>query len=220
MEDILTRDLAKSVSDQHLQQNIREIQQTLQEDFLDIKNRNEAMLFCALPTQTMVRLWDAVSDIQVPPKSLSDLPEILIFNQLLNSISNSTDLETIAYFDPGSDKSPEFMSKLDMLLTWTVTPLQYGDHRPFACVTLLHNWREKAVKRASRRDSTPPNEFIQDGIFLWLDTSDVAGEPRNIRFVALLLDNLIQSDLFSYGNYIQRLIARGESGLSYAEVFL
>jgi mediator of RNA polymerase II transcription subunit 12 len=126
----------------------------------------------------------------------------------------------VAYFDSGSGDSPEFANKLEMLLTWSVTPLQYGDHRPFACVTLLHHWREKAIQRASRRGSTPRHEFIQDGIFYWLDTSEVAGEPDNIRSVTFLLDNLIQRGLFSYGNYLQRLIARGESGLSYTEVFL
>jgi len=116
------------------------------------------------------------------------------------------------------DYPPEFIGKLDLLLTWSVTPLQYGDHRPYACVTLLRAWHEKAAKRATRRDYTPPDEFIQDRLFDWLDSSDVAGDPKHIREVSLLLENLIQNDLFSYANYIQRLIARGEPGLSFSEV--
>jgi mediator of RNA polymerase II transcription subunit 12 len=67
LEEILTRDLAKNVADQHLEQNIREIQRTLQDDFINIKARNEIMSFSTLPTQQTGRLWDAVSDIQVFP---------------------------------------------------------------------------------------------------------------------------------------------------------
>jgi mediator of RNA polymerase II transcription subunit 12 len=138
--------------------------------------------------------------------------------QLLNSISSSTDLDTIAFFELVVDYSPEFVEKLNLLLTWSVTPLQYGDHRPFASVTLLRGWCDKALKRASRRDCPPPDEFMQDRLFDWLDLSDVTGEPKNIRAVALLLDNLIQNEVFSYNNYVQRLIARGEPGLSFNEV--
>lgn len=105
-----------------------------------------------------------------------------------------------------------------MLLTWCVTPLQYGEHRPFAAVTLIRNWRDHAGERATRRDFTPPDEFLQDQLFEWLDSSEVAGEPENIRSVSLLFGKLVKHGIFSYASYIQRLIARGEPGLSYAEV--
>jgi mediator of RNA polymerase II transcription subunit 12 len=99
-----------------------------------------------------------------------------------------------------------------------VTPLQYGDHRPFAAVTLLRIWRDKAGDRATRRDCTPPDEFLQDRLFDWLDSSGAAGEGDNIRAVSLLFGKLVKHELFSYASYIQRLIARGEPGLSFAEV--
>jgi mediator of RNA polymerase II transcription subunit 12 len=117
-----------------------------------------------------------------------------------------------------AEDCPTFVKKLDMLLTWSVTPLQYGDHRPFAAVTLIRNWRNKTGDRASRRDFTPPDEFLQDQLFDWLDSSDVSGEPKNIRAVALLFGKLVKHELFSYTSYIQRLIARGEPGISYTEV--
>lgn len=105
-----------------------------------------------------------------------------------------------------------------MLLTWCVTPLQYGDHRPFAAVTLISNWRNQAYDRATRRDFSPPDEFLQDQLFDWLDSSDTAGEPDNICCVALLFGKLVKHELFSYASYIQRLIARGEPGLSFTDV--
>ena len=108
--------------------------------------------------------------------------------------------------------------KLDILLAWSVTPLQYGDHRPFAAVTLIQLWRNRACDRACRRDTGTPSQFLQDQLFDWLDTSDVAGEPSNIGSVALLYGKLIKHDIFSYSGYIQRLIARAEPGLSFTEV--
>lgn len=111
-----------------------------------------------------------------------------------------------------------FPEKLDMLLTWSVTPLQYGDHRPLAAVTLIQNWREKASERATRRGQSDPNALLQDQLFDWLDRSDVAGEKTNIRSIALLYGKLVKLDLFSFPGYIQRLIARGESGLANEEV--
>jgi mediator of RNA polymerase II transcription subunit 12 len=63
-----------------------------------------------------------------------------------------------------------------------------------------------------------PSEFLQDQLFDWLDTSDVAGEPSNIGNVALLYGKLVRRDIFSYSGYIQRLIARAEPGLAYTDV--
>lgn len=127
-------------------------------------------------------------------------------------------MNSIAYFREDIN-DPSFKEKLDMLLTWSVTPLQYGDHRPFAAVTLICIWRNKAYARASKRDITKPNDFLQDQLFDWLDTSEIAGETNSIRDVALLYGKLVKHEVFSYSSYIQRLIARGEPGVCYAEVF-
>lgn len=99
-----------------------------------------------------------------------------------------------------------------------MTPLQYGDHRPYAAVTLLHLWRNRAEERATRRDTTSPDELVQDRLFDWLDGSEVAGDMSNLRSVAILFGSLVRHELFSYANYIQRLIARGEPGLSFTQV--
>ncbi|KAG6857783.1 hypothetical protein H0H87_004199 [Tephrocybe sp. NHM501043] len=145
--------------------------------------------------------------------------EALLFTlvQLLNSISSLTDMGSLQFFSQSIDDEVGFTEKLDMLLTWSVTPLQFGDHRPFAAVTLIRNWRMEAADRATRRHFCPPDEFLQDRLFDWLDTSDVASHPDNIRSVSLLFGKLVKYDLFSYASYIQRLIARGEAGLSTTE---
>jgi len=139
-------------------------------------------------------------------------------SKLLNSISATTNIATVSFFKDELHNTPAFKEKLDMLLTWSVTPLQYGDHRPFAAVTLIRSWRDRVCERATRRDIETPNDFLQDQLFDWLDTSEVAGEIKSIRHIALLFEELVKRELFSYAKYIQRLIARGETGLSTTEV--
>ncbi|KAG6866655.1 hypothetical protein C0991_000765 [Blastosporella zonata] len=185
----------------HVEQNSREVCQILQDNLADIKRRNEAMLFRSLPIHVSARLGSDVSDIK-----------------LLNSISSLTNMESLQFFSHSTGDEVGFAEKLDMLLTWSVTPLQFGDHRPFAAVTLIRNWRMDAADRATRRHFCPPDEFLQDRLFDWLDTSDIANDPDNIRSVSLLFGKLVKYELFSYASYVQRLIARGEIGLSTIEV--
>ncbi|TFK74611.1 hypothetical protein BDN72DRAFT_955610 [Pluteus cervinus] len=187
--------------DKHIEQCSRDIRQLITDNVSDIQRRNDAMLFRKLPPHISTNtLGSAVSDVK-----------------LLNSISSNTDLSALTFFGNDSLDSSAFADKLNLLLTWSITPLQYGDHRPLACVTLLRLWRDKANERASRRSSTPPDEFLQDQLFDWLDSSDVASQPDNIRDIALLYGKLVGSALFSYVAYIQRLIARGEMGLEPSE---
>ncbi|KAJ7502832.1 hypothetical protein B0H11DRAFT_1986564 [Mycena galericulata] len=202
LTDALTENLMDHSSDPHIEQNSRDLHQLLLDNFTDIKRRNEAMLFTNLPSHVSARLRTVVSDVQ-----------------LLNSISSKTDMASVVFFlTDHLDDSLVFIDKLQMLLTWSVTPLQFGDHRPFAAVTLIRNWRVKVGDRATRRDFAGPDEFLQDQLFDWLDTSDIAGDQQNLRAVANLFGKLVKDDLFSYASYIQRLVARGESGLSYSEV--
>ncbi|KLO13572.1 hypothetical protein SCHPADRAFT_873833 [Schizopora paradoxa] len=170
--------------------------------FEDIENRNEALLFRRMQTQLSKGcLRSMVADVQ-----------------LLNSIKVSTDLSSLPFFDAGADTSADqFAHKLDLLLAWSVCYMQFGDHRPYAAVTLLQLWRDKTGERACRRDIESPNDKIQDAIFQWLDTNDMAEDERNLRAISLLFGELVEKDLFSYDKYIQRVIARGESGLSFSD---
>lgn len=101
-----------------------------------------------------------------------------------------------------------------MLLTWSVTSLQFGQHRPFAAVTIIRHWRIRTAARATRRCYAPHDELLQDHLFDWLDKAEVAGQPASLSPVSLLYGMLIKHDLFSYVSYIQRLIARGDLGPS------
>lgn len=135
------------------------------------------------------------------------------------------DLSGVSYFQ--SDGSDD--QKLSVLLTWAVTPSQYGAHRPFLACSLL----------ARRSDGTK----WQEGIWRWLDDSDEVravgawgsenegGIPSSAGIedgakntwhsrdaVALLVGELIEKGLLSYGWYMQKLIARGITDLSIPRV--
>lgn len=107
--------------------------------------------------------------------------------------------------------------KLSVLLTWAVTPSQYGSHRPFLACSLL----------ARRAEGTR----WQEGIWRWLDESDevravgiwdeAAGVEEggksvwhSLDAVALLVGELVEKGLFMYGWYMQKLVARGITDLS------
>ncbi|KAH9053238.1 hypothetical protein EDB87DRAFT_1711186 [Lactarius vividus] len=169
----------------------------LADNFADIQKRNDAMWFRNLPPRVLARLTEAVSDVT-----------------RLNSIGPTADLETFAFFDGGIENEQLFAPKLDRLLTWSVTPLQFGDHRPYVAATILRRARAQWGARAARRDSAAPDGKLQDLLFEWLDRDATCNDVPS---VALLFGELVRGELFSYASYVQRLIARGEPGLLYSE---
>ncbi|KAI0248197.1 hypothetical protein BJV78DRAFT_1334324 [Lactifluus subvellereus] len=159
----------------------------LADNFVDIQKRNDAMWFRNLPHEC---------------------------SRKLNSIGPTTDLETFTFFDRGIESEQLFAAKLDRLLTWSVTPLQFGDHRPYVAATILRRARAQWGARAARRNSAAPDGKLQDLLFEWLDRDETCNEVAS---VALLFGELVRSELFSYASYVQRLIARCEPGLLYSE---
>ncbi|KAG1807752.1 hypothetical protein EV424DRAFT_1543731 [Suillus variegatus] len=173
----------------------RDFQQLISDNLRDIQRRNDAMLFRNLPPRKLERLGSLVVDIQI-----------------LNSICSSTDMSTISFFSSQiPDSSSSFVDKLDTLLTWAVTSLQYGSHRPYAAVTLLRAYHE----RNARRELS--SATLHDYLFDWLDSKPVVREAGNLRAVAGLFGKLMKNGLFDYAAYVQRLVARGEEGLSLSE---
>ena len=188
----------------------------LADNFADIQKRNDAMWFRNLPPRVLARLTEAVSDVTVSAYCGITFSFFLILcTQKLNSIGPTTDLETFAFFDGGIENEQLFAAKLDRLLTWSVTPLQFGDHRPYVAATILRRARAQWGARAARRDSAAPDGKLQDLLFEWLDRDETCNDVAS---VALLFGELVRSELFSYASYVQRLIARGEPGLLYSEV--
>ncbi|KAJ3559369.1 hypothetical protein NM688_g388 [Phlebia brevispora] len=183
-------------------QNEDRLAQTFSSHSEDVRRRNEAMLFRNLPARIRGTLSSALADIK----------------KLLNAFSGNSDIDSISYFDACLDDPACFARKLDILLTWSVTPLQFGDHRGYVAATLLQSYSDRAEERAIRRGRDPPEDVIQDHLFEWLDSSKAAGDATTLPNVAVLYGQLLKRGIFSYPQYIQRLIARGEQGLLVTEV--
>jgi mediator of RNA polymerase II transcription subunit 12, fungi type len=89
--------------------------------------------------------------------------------------------------------------------------MQYGDHRPLAAVTLIRRWHATVTERAQRREYLHPDELLQDSLFAWLDSSVTAGQHENLKSITLLFGYLVKEGFFSFAEYLQRLVARGEA---------
>ena len=216
LEEILLENFTNDGGEGIPPQNLQTLHQTVLDVLADVQRRNEAMLFYHLPPRVLGTLSSALSDIKVCCFGLTPALSHM-YPQLLNSISGKTDMSSVALFDDSIEVSESFSQKLDFLLTWSVTPLQYGDHRPYAAACLLQLWRNRAADRAVRRDAPSPDEPIQSLLFQWLHMSEVAGDASNLPAVALLFGQLVKYGLFSFGEYMQHLIARGEEGLSFTQ---
>ncbi|TFL04760.1 hypothetical protein BDV98DRAFT_330597 [Pterulicium gracile] len=157
-----------------------------------IRQRNEAMVFRNIRSPELAKLRASMSHVQ-----------------MLNSICSSTQLSLLPYWTTGVSDPATVKSHIHMLLTWSVSPLQHGDHRPIAAARLL-SILKTVSQLEHEKDRISRGAFIHDSIFEWLDTADVVGDPGNIALLSVLLEGVIDSSLFSYTEYIQRLVARGE----------
>lgn len=206
--------------------SIRTIEESLYHNLLDMRQRCESMLFRNLPPRDLAQASWSVLDVQVCVFSFCRLWIMKLFLKVLNSITPQTDLESVNFLleSPNGKEmtSASLSERIGILLVWSVTPLQYGEHRPYAVAALLRQWKEKQNERSLRRESasdpTGSEDFPHDCLFDWLDNSHVAGDPNNLSSVALLYCELIKRGLFSYSKYTQRLIARGDVGLSVTDV--
>lgn len=137
----------------------------------------------------------------------------------MNAITPQTSLEsmnTLLNSEGEADFTSDlFWDRVNVLLDWSVTPLQYGDHRIYAVATILRHCKEKLDEQLALRDPSCPRSdaLFQMRLFEWLDTSKIVGELENRRTVSPLIGRLIKLGLFSYTQYVQRLVARGDVGL-------
>jgi mediator of RNA polymerase II transcription subunit 12 len=78
LENVLNADTVNSITEKHSEQN-HTISQILQDNFNDVKSRNEAMLFKHVPRQQVPRLTSTVSDVKVESFVTESDYESLIF---------------------------------------------------------------------------------------------------------------------------------------------
>src|SRR5258708_34063597 len=99
---------------------------------------------------------------------MSFSPDLLCIQKLIFFNETAT-TEIYTFFDGGIESVQLFAAKLDRLLTWSVTLLQFGDHRPYVAATILRRARAQWGARAARLNSAAPAGKLQDLLFEWLD---------------------------------------------------
>ena len=203
-------------------EQIRFAKSTLHRNLADIKSRCEAMLFRNIPSLDVAKSDWSIMDVKVC-STFKPVTRVVSNGhshlQAMNAITPQTSVESMNIL-LGSNGDADFTSDLFwdrayVLLDWSVTPLQYGDHRIYAVANVLRQSKEKLDEQLALRDPSCPrgDALFQMRLFEWLDTSGIVGELENRRTVAPLLGQLIKLQLFSYTQYVQRLIARGDVGL-------
>lgn len=199
--------------------NRSEWESAIENDLDDVTRRNAALLFHIIPERATAKTKFTMNDIKVYPVVRPRSRTQLIIFQLLNSFTETTNLSSITILDTSFDDMDSFSTKLNMLLTWSITSHQYGDHRPYAVASLLSIWMHRIEDRAIRRGLPSPEEIIQNKLFEWLDTSDVVTNSNNLSAITITFGQLIYMGTFSYSKYLHRLIARGERGLLVNQVW-
>lgn len=142
----------------------------------------------------------------------------------LDSISATTDMAALSksYFDGGSSASAavidtlQLASKVDDLLNWAIDLFQLGSHRPYAAHTLLRLWLDE--HDASRSGGSKSRSAVSFDLFPmlygWLDTSEAAQNSANAAAIGITFGEFTRQGLFSYGRYLQTLIALGHTARS------
>nr|KIR49643.1 hypothetical protein I312_00731 [Cryptococcus bacillisporus CA1280] len=154
--------------------------------------------------------------------------------QKLDSICEDTDMRqlTLLFFDGAASPtcSPvdlvKFEEKVFTLLNWSMGLYQLGAHRPYAVYTLLKHWHEQqeehqqassssssAAASSSSHAKLAKRQHIDlfEVVYKWLDTAPAARNQDNVRAIGITIGELTRRGMFSYGRYLQTLIANGQT---------
>ncbi|KAG0369656.1 RNA polymerase II mediator complex subunit [Gamsiella multidivaricata] len=182
---------------------------------------------------------DHTSDMeQVAHEYFAEGTESYSCSSIPPSPSKSVFSPTSAYFvrpeapSPSSSQRLEgaWRSRVNTLCEWAITNSRYGHHRIYLAGTLLGIWRESPVlsPRVPLHERT---SRLQGALLEFLDSFNgthlqpthhldlnhghhqqhsTHGSEDTLEAIARLFGNLIHDRLFSYQQYLQRLIARGD----------
>ena len=139
----------------------------------------------------------------------------------LDSMNAETNMLQLcrAYFDGISSASSatldmaRFEEKVVVLLNWAMASFQLGIHRAYSVHTLLTMWRELHEDYQSKNTRPAQIDFFPI-LYRWLDTSEAAKSKHSLQAIGITFGELTRQGLFSYGRYLQTLIAEGHSARS------
>ena len=139
----------------------------------------------------------------------------------LDSMNAETNMIQLcrSYFDGTSSATSttldttRFEEKVVVLLNWAMASFQLGIHRAYSVHTLLTMWRELFEDHQSRNARPAQIDFFPI-LYRWLNTSEAAKSRHSSQAIGITFGELTRQGLFSYGRYLQTLIAEGHSARS------
>lgn len=107
----------------------------------------------------------------------------------------------------------KFEEKVFTLLNWSMGLFQLGAHRPYAVYTLLKHWHEQQEEHQASQAKLGKRQHIDlfQVVYKWLDTAPAARNEDNVRAIGITIGELTRRGMFSYGRYLQTLIANGHT---------
>ncbi|OCF32517.1 hypothetical protein I316_05697 [Kwoniella heveanensis BCC8398] len=171
----------------------------------DLRRRNEALWFSTI----------------VDERSSSPRRQQMAEIQKLDSICEDTNMIdlTKSFFDGTSSASlnnPDILKleeKIFILLNWAMGLFQLGSHRPYAVYTILKHWHNQHEEHQSKQPRPHVIEFFPI-LYKWLDTSAAARKEENVHAIGITIGELTRQGIFSYGQYLQALISKGQTARS------
>ncbi|WVQ98147.1 hypothetical protein IAU59_005269 [Kwoniella sp. CBS 9459] len=171
----------------------------------DLQLRNEALWFKTL----------------VDERSSSPRRQQMAEIQKLDSVCEDTNMIdlTKSFFDGTSSatsNSPDLAKleeKIFILLNWAMGLFQLGSHRPYAVYTILKHWHEQHEEHQSKQPRPHIIELFPI-LYKWLDSSTAARKEENVQAIGITFGELTRQGSFSYGQYLQALISRGQTARS------
>nr|XP_019008399.1 uncharacterized protein I206_06958 [Kwoniella pini CBS 10737]OCF47180.1 hypothetical protein I206_06958 [Kwoniella pini CBS 10737] len=172
-----------------------------------VKRRNEALWF----------------KIDVDERSSGPRRQQMAEIQRLDSICEDTNMVelTRSFFDGPSSATntfpdmSRFEEKMFVLLNWAMGLFQLGSHRPYAVYTILKHWHDQHEEHQSKQ----PKSCVIDLfplLYKWLDISAAAKKEENIQAIGITIGECTRQGMFSYGRYLQMLIAKGQTARNQA----
>ncbi|EGF99284.1 uncharacterized protein MELLADRAFT_94780 [Melampsora larici-populina 98AG31] len=171
-----------------LQQNISsvEVKEMLRNDFFSVDWRVSEM----------------VGDLGVgtgPPGNTFTRRAQLV--EILDGFSDYHDCSKLYYtyfLNPEPGEITTFKDRIEVLLSWSTTPFRTLDHRVFLTCNIL---------ACVKKDKKITVEEFQNHLIAWLEQVETnEGGDMLVR----LFSELSRRSIFSYGAYIQRMVAKGD----------
>lgn len=159
---------------------------------LNLENKVDRVIFQNLAERN-VRVQQPMENQRTHKRSTQQQQQYII--RLLDSIHSAQDIPSVSV--SCLDSSEDRKSLIYKLFEWTATPFRHGLHRVYIAVRLLRKWKLSGVD-------------VDTHVLSFLN--DCSKAKENMENVYHVISELVRSQAFPVGKYLQWLVAKGVTG--------